>query len=184
MAKKIYSLIGLPCAGKSHVAKLIADKIFNNKCTHISAGDIARSLMTTPELKTQTVTADLFPLEDLIRSKISELVENAPNLPVIMEGVPRFDLQAEWFINNFWTYQPEIIQINVGDVVTLHYRAKMRGRDSDTDFTKRLATAEKNMAGVFRVLSSRTVPTYNLFNDNDEQTIKAFHKLFPKARSI
>lgn len=176
--KKLFTFCGLPCSGKTYVAKLIANKIFNDNCTFISCGDIARSLMVTPELREQTAKNDLFPLEDELRKSIQKMIDNSSNNVIIMEGFPRFADQANWLIDNLWVYMPEIVNVNVGDYVTLINRAKMRGRESDADFTARLGKAESNMNSVFDVLYKRAVSFYTIHSGNDDYIVNAFRKYF------
>lgn len=173
--KKLYCFVGLPCSGKSYTAKLIASKLANS--TYIATGDIARELMTTQDLKDKTAASDLFPLEDLMRATLTKRIEDAPAGPVIVDGFPRFDGQANFMIDSFWIYHPTVIEINVGDQITLFNRAKMRGRDTDmADFGTRLATAQKNMSGVFDVLNRRLVQRYTISGGDDTQIFNTFKR--------
>lgn len=177
--KKLFCITGLPCSGKSYVAGLIAKQVYNGNCTTISCGDIARSLMTDESLKAQTAAADLFPLEDMMRSKIAEGIDNSPYDVVIVEGLPRFGDQAKWVLDKYWLMMPEIIEVVVGDNITLYNRAKMRGRDSDADFGARLAKAEKNLEDIRSVLAARFIPIRMLFSSGNDMSIVAqFNKLF------
>jgi adenylate kinase family enzyme len=178
--KKLYSIIGLPCSGKSTLAKLIATKVFNDECTIISAGDTARELMTTPELKLQTTKADLFPLENLLRSKITEKVESAPNHPILLEGCPRFAGQVDYIIDQFWVYQPTVIQINVGDNITLYNRAKFRGRETDREFDIRLSKAEVNLNSVFKRMNERLLPYHTILSGLEDYMIKEWKRITTK----
>lgn len=172
MAKNLYCVIGLPCAGKSYTASLIQKK-FIGRGHVVSAGDIARQLMTTPELKAQTAANDQFPLEDLIRSKLQADIEDlfTKQDVVVVEGMPRFADQANWAIDTFWLYNIKIIEVSVGDPITLFNRARLRNRDTDSNFAQRLDVASKNMAGIYDVLHQRLIQHYTVYSGNDEQMV-------------
>jgi adenylate kinase family enzyme len=183
MNKKLYCFIGLPCSGKTHVATLIGARAFDS-CTVMSAGAIARSLTTTDELNTQMQELDLFPNEDLIRATILSSVQKARTEVVVLDGVPRFGDQAEWFCSKFWEFTPTVFQVSVGDTSILGDRAKLRHRDvRDTDpklFTKRLMTASKNMTDVHTVLNKKLVPYYTILNGSDDSIMLQFKRLIKK----
>lgn len=175
--KRIYFFTGLPCSGKSYMARLISTNVFAGNCTSISTGDIARQLMTTPELKDKTSADDLFPLEQLLLDELTKRVEAAPNHPIIVDGFPRHASQSDYIIDNFWVYQPKVFEINVGDTVTLFNRAKLRGRDDDlVDFGARLAKGQKNLSGALAVLNQRLVTCYTLSGGDDASIIKTFKR--------
>lgn len=180
MAKRLFCFVGLPCSGKTSAANLIQAKVFGPGRV-ISAGDIARSLITTPELKQQTADKDLFPLEDQMREALKSSIEAEIALHdnVIVDGMPRFDDQANWMLDTFWSYDPTVIEISVGDPVTLFNRAKMRGREGDlTSFATRLDKAQKNMSGVYDVLHRRLQQHYTIYSGDDAQMVSHFRKHF------
>jgi adenylate kinase family enzyme len=180
MAKNLYLFVGLPCSGKTHAANLIQAKVLGPGKV-ISAGDIARSLMTTQDLKDQTAAKDLFPLEDQMRQALQKSIEEQfeQHDRVIVEGMPRFAEQASWAIDTFWLYSPTIVEVSVGDTVTLFNRAKMRGRDTDlNNFAQRLDTASKNLSGVYDILHQRFIPHYTLFSGDDAQMVLNFRSYF------
>lgn len=179
--KRVFFLTGLPCSGKTSAAKALADKVFRGKATHISTGDIARSLMMTPELKDQTTQADLFPGEDVLRATLKQAIDNATTDVIIVDGFPRFDGQVDFIIDNFWDMDPKIIQVHVGDDITLYNRAKFRsrdGRDAMGEFHMRLEKAKKNLSGAFNRLTARAVPLYTIYSGDDSQMATHFAKLF------
>jgi adenylate kinase len=176
--KQIVCLIGLPCSGKSHAAKLISAK---NEGTYISTGDIARSLTTTEQQRAETERQDLFPLEEELRAELTKRIERAPTNLVVIDGFPRSPEQAQFLLDQYWIYLPEIIEINAGDVRTLMTRAWFRSRDhQDSDpqrFERRIQVASQNLSSIYATLRQRLVRTHTIMSAADDVILNQFQKI-------
>jgi len=183
--KNVYFFIGLPCSGKTYTANVVASKVFNNQSLRVSTGDIARKLIDEQSGREMAKT-DLFPGEEALRLELCKTIDNSTEDNIIVDGFPRFDDQVNYMIDQFWIYNPVVIEVNVGDPVTLVNRARFRsrdGRDNTQEFLERLARAQKNMAGVFDVLNRRTVPYYTIMSGADEQIVSQFKFIQKRAYS-
>lgn len=178
----LFCFIGLPVAGKSHVAKLLAGKY---GATYISSGDIARKLSTTQELKDKTAAADMFPLETELRAELSLTIDRAPTKLIFLDGFPRVADQVEYVTREFSHLTPKIITIHAGDDVTLIGRARTRSRDErDYDnvlFAKRLATAKVNISGVHEAMRKFGYIPYTILSGMDDAVVRQFEPMLDGA---
>ena len=179
--KKAYCFIGMPLSGKSHAAKLIANKY---GYTYISTGDIARRLSVTTDLKDTTAANDMFPLEDKLRSELCSAVEDSKT-SVIIDGFPRSVDQVSYLVSTFWHLFPTVVSINAGDESILMHRARIRARDiQDVDEKKllnRLSVARVNISCVMAELDQKLIRQFGLMSGDDKAMLAQFKK-FNKTR--
>lgn len=174
----IYCVIGLPCSGKSHVAKLLA-KTYNMQ--YISTGDIAREIANgDTKLWAQTKDSDLLPLEDELRKRLNQKLANCTTT-CIVDGFPRSGSQVEWLADTWWQSGPEIIRVVESDIKSLWFRAKHRGRDDidldEASFLRRINAASKNMLEITEVAYRKMIPYHSFLTGDDKYTITAFERI-------
>lgn len=175
--KKIYFFTGLPCSGKSHAAKLLANKF---DCDYISTGDIARSLIKTEQEASDTAKNDRYAGEDELRVELKRRIESCTKNTIIVDGFPRFADQARYMVNEYTYYFPVVVEINAGDDITLYNRAFMRKRDQQDNmdvFKARLESAKKNLSDVHQVMTDNLHLVYVIMSGNDESTINQFARI-------
>ncbi len=170
----IIFITGLPCSGKSTLAKKAAEKL---GMQYISTGSIAKELANTEELKKKMEVIDLFPLEEEFRIKLMSAISDFTK-SYIVDGFPRFGSQADYIIDRLWDRMPLITVLNVGDYSTLYERARQRNRDcQDADlklFTKRLSTASENLSQVESVIHQRLIPTIYIMCSGSTDPLEEF----------
>lgn len=178
MDKKVYCVIGLPLSGKTHFAKLIANKY---RYGHVSTGDIARSLMDGEAQAAETRKADMFPDEQRLRDNLIVTINSKPQSVVLVDGFPRSGDQVDFMINNMAYWFPEVIDVAAGDDSTLLRRARERQRDvGDSnlrEFEQRLNAAKKNQTAVYRVLTARSVQWKTVLSGDEQSMINQFEKV-------
>jgi adenylate kinase family enzyme len=172
----------MPLSGKSHLAKLIKSKY---KCTHISTGDIARSLMASQAEATETAQNDRFMREEDLRSVLEVEIHAAPNGLIILDGFPRFGDQVQYIHDKLLGYFPVIVESHVGDVSTLAKRASERARDNvDTDLTilqQRIESAQKNISDVNKMAALKLIDYYTITTSGTkESTLLQVEALFKR----
>lgn len=171
--KQLFCFTGLPLAGKTHAARIIAANTPNS--IHISTGDIARSLIKDDSQQKEMEAKDLFPGETELRTELKRRIDDTAATYVLVDGFPRFGAQADWMANTFNDLFPVIIDVNAGDMQTLAVRARERNRDnrdaSDAEFIKRLGLAMCNHNDVDIVIRRRLIPTYTIMSTGDEQSV-------------
>jgi adenylate kinase family enzyme len=170
---KVYLTIGLPCSGKSSLARTIAALTHGAKI--ISMGDIARGLTDRHGNFAAMATIDQYPDEAEIRAALLTNFAQQSGI-VVIDGLPRYPDQVKFVRDTFDIYSPEVFYAQTADWATLCSRAKLRGRD-DTDrdtlkFGKRLMTASKNMSAVHREIAQYGVVMHNILTDLDDVSIK------------
>jgi len=172
-AQQLFCFTGLPLAGKTHAARIIAANI--TSCTYISTGDIARSLIKNNTQQKEMEAKDLFPGEIELRAKLKQQIDDTAATYILVDGFPRFGAQAEYMANTFNDLFPVIIDVNAGDMQTLAMRARERARDNrdadEAEFIKRLGLAMCNHNDVDIVVRRRLIPTYTIMSTGDEQSV-------------
>jgi adenylate kinase family enzyme len=172
-AKQLFCFTGLPLAGKTHAARIIAANIPNS--IHISTGDIARSLIKDDIQQKEMEAKDLFPGELELRTELKRQIEDSTATYILVDGFPRFGAQAEYMANTFNDLFPMVIDVNAGDMRTLAVRARERNRDNrdayEAEFIKRLGLAMCNHNDVDIVVRRRLIPTYTIMSTGDEQSV-------------
>lgn len=169
--KIIICMVGLPLSGKSHVAGVIKKNI---RCTHISTGDIARSLITNESDRVATVKADLYPDSKALQDVLMVELNAAPNGIILLDGFPRSKEQVEFMHDNLMLMFPVMMEAYVGDDSTLMARGLQRARDRGdqaTELTARLVAAKKNMNEVHKIASFKMIDQYTIFSSGDEASI-------------
>jgi adenylate kinase family enzyme len=154
--------------------------------TLISTGDIARKLISSDAQQKEMESKDLFPGEDELRAELKSQIENTSATTIFVDGFPRSGEQATYLADTFWDLFPVVIEVSVGDPITLANRAKLRGRDNrDSDpiqFGKRLVLASKNMSEASVVLSSRLITQHTIMSTGDDNfVLNQFKKIASKT---
>lgn len=169
--KNIVCIFGLPLAGKTFVCNVIKS---NYRCTHIVAGDIARSLIKTEEVRVQTANNDLYPNSDELQTIMLNEIHAAPNGLILLDGFPRTPSQVKFLYDNVNEMFPTLIECNVGDTVTLEKRAQERNRDaadSPNEFKARLAAAKSRLDAIYKEAGWRLMDQYTIMTSGDESSI-------------
>jgi adenylate kinase family enzyme len=185
--KRIFCFTGLPLSGKTHIAKIIADRTSGS--VYISTGSIARGLIKDSAQQKEMEEKDLFPDEIKLRAELERQIANTTATCILIDGFPRSGEQVEYMVNTFNDLFPVVIDVNAGDMSTLAARARERGRDSrdanDIEFLKRLGLAMCNHNDVDIVVRRRLVPTYTIMSTGDEKFIMSqFAKIFTEYGDI
>lgn len=171
--QQLFCFTGLPLAGKTHAARIIAASIPST--IHISTGDIARGLIKSETQQKEMEAKDLFPGEMELRAELKHRIDNTTATYILVDGFPRFGAQAEYLADTFNDLFPVVIDVNAGDVRTLAARARARARDNcdinEAAFTKRLGLAMSNHNDVDIVVRQRLLPTYTIISTGDEQSV-------------
>lgn len=178
---RVIGIFGLPCSGKSTVAKAITEAS-KEIIAHISTGDIARKLSTDRDISHMS-DGNLFPDEYKIRNEIYKLVSKRRSQGaeiIILDGCPRFDEQVKWMIEQQWIGTPGdgmLIQV-MGDELTK--RALLRYRDDQDSleaFNKKLYKHQKMIDDMEKEIFKYGITYYTVANTELVQAVKNTAKL-------
>lgn len=122
MEKTVFSFLGAPGSGKGTLAELCVSRL-NFKV--LSTGNLCRAAMNKIDEKSKLITSiikegKLVP-DDLITDMVEEWLdkEAVGNTPIILDGYPRTEKQAELLINllntKFKDYKFRVISLNVSE---------------------------------------------------------------------
>lgn len=127
-------LIGLPCAGKSTIGKEYARM---HGIDYISSGNIARQMGDhTKELINNGQMAPEDEMRKLVIQRVDQQLKN--NRPFILDGLPRFVDQNDWFRWNFEEMLSLIyVRVDVSEFMC-RLRAAERFRDDDGEIDRRI----------------------------------------------
>lgn len=127
-------LVGMPCAGKSTIGKEYARL---HGIDYISSGDIARQM--GDEAKALINSGQMAPEEEM-RRLVTDRIRHQLNerRPFILDGMPRFVDQNDWFRWNFEGLLSLIyVRVDVSEFMC-RLRAAERFRDDDGEIDRRI----------------------------------------------
>jgi dUTP pyrophosphatase len=146
--KKVVSLIGPPGCSKTTLGREAA-KLLN--MAYISSGDIARQVCNTAN-DDRLHRGEMGP-EDLVRGGVADAIHSSKH-DVIIDGMPRFPGQLDWFKEEFKEYDLRFVYVNVPKTVCTERLIKRSRDNGDTEgsIIKRMDFYKANTAPMLDTL--------------------------------
>lgn len=157
---KCIIFIGMPCSGKSTVAKACAKKL---GYTYISSGDIAREIAAKDKSATESLDKGNMADEHLMRQRIYFKLLLSTN--VVLDGFPRFIDQDNWLHNLFISRDVQFryiyFPIERDEAIA---RAINRNRPDDHSIESRIDYYNTNTAPILTLHKHNVVDQYTDIN--------------------